>query len=183
MIKNKIPFIVLVLTSLWIISDISSRLMVTTELVNKDNNNTIITDLTLPMVTSQTRDAIELKYLQWQKEPESDVETSTPNKMTLEQQALQNGELSSVYAGTNNLVLKAIVIPTAENNETSLPIALIQVEDLTSGVKKIEEFSTNSEVYGYQLTIVNNTQILLSNAAVDPTQKIQLTLYKNVAKN
>lgn len=95
------------------------------------------------------------------------------------EQSSQSGELKHVYVDDKVLTLKAVI------NEgvglTSKIRVLINVQDINSKKSEIVTFKVQSDVFGYSLVNVQNTQVTLKSITSD--QEIILTMYQPAIKN
>jgi len=182
LLTNKLAIIVMVLTLFWLMLDSFSRFSnkASSNIVEEVNTN--ITPLALPVLSRELVAQLSLKYKQYSTEKAVDLKG-----LSAEEQAKQQGLLKSLFIGDNKLVLKAVIQYTADNSAASRQaateqtplIALIQVTNVKTGQSGIEKFKNNQQVYGYQLTIEKNTQVVLTKQIEQTKQTIILTMYKN----
>jgi len=155
MFSNKLITITVILVILWCFFDALNRFTDKSINSNDADNAVTIAALSAPQLSERTFSEINKSYQQYISKTVD--EKSTQVGLTAAEQAKQQGELKSFFIGDNKLQLKAVI-----QNQPKNLIALIQVENITSGIKTIEKFSQNTLVYGYQLTIEKNTQVKLT---------------------
>ena len=90
--------------------------------------------------------------------------------MTADQQAAQQGELLSVFAGDNELSLKAVI----NDKQTYV---LIAQKNVKNGQLEVVKYANGASLAGYQLNVLSNTQVTLTNN----NQHIVLMMYKSAA--
>ncbi|MCJ8294471.1 MAG: hypothetical protein MJK15_08705, partial [Colwellia sp.] len=115
------------------------------------------------------------------------------------QQAKQQGQLSRFFIGDNMLELKAIISNTTKNSTSSVAendktdalsknenskaskelTVLLLVTNAKNNQSAIERFNNQADVYGYQLNILQNTQVVLTKKSAQGQQKVILTMYEN----
>lgn len=93
--------------------------------------------------------------------------------LSAEEQRKQQGVMKEAYLQNKKIALKAIVI----DSQTEQKTALLLVNDIKTGVQKIERFNHGTTVYGFNLLINNQTQVSLERVFEDATQEITLTMY------
>ena len=175
LLTSKTSGVVVTLTLIWVILDSNSRLFINEVDVDKKNVGFVVSPLPYPMLTKEKAEEIKTLFLPYTSEtPKSANETI----MSLEEQNKQQGKLETVYIDNNKLSLKAILRNTISQTQNKEIVALISIEDITTGEQKLEKFSHDSNIYGYRLTIESNTQVLLSKQHEQHIQKITLTMYK-----
>jgi hypothetical protein len=185
MFHNKLTRITVILVILWCFFDALNRFTDTAINSNDADNAVTIAALSAPQLSERTFSEINKSYQQYISKTVD--EKSTQVGLTAAEQAKQQGELKSFFIGDNKLQLKAVIQNQPENL-----IALIQVENITSGIKTIEKHSQNTLVYGYTLIIEKNTQVKLtkqksknhnaeSGQEQSNPQEIILTMYTSKA--
>jgi hypothetical protein len=155
MFNNKLTKITVILVILWCFFDALNRFTDKSINSNDADNAITITALSAPQLSERTFSELNKSYQQYISKNVD--EKSKQVGLTAAEQAKQQGELKSFFIGDNKLQLKAVI----QNKPQNL-IALIQVENITSGIKTIEKFSQNTLVYGYTLIIEKNTQVKLT---------------------
>ncbi len=183
MLNNTVSKITLVLVIIWCLFDALNRF--SDDAIQNNDTGTIVnvSALSTPQLNEQTFSNIYKSYQQYVNK-KSDVQTKQKG-LSAEEQAKQQGELTSFFVGDNKLQLKAVI-----QSQSQGLIALIQSENIDSGIKAIEKFSQNTLVYGYTLTIEKNTQVKLtkqknkndeSGQEQTKPQEILLTMYTSKA--
>jgi len=155
MFSNKLTRITVILVILWCFFDALNRFTDKTINSNDSDNAVTIAALSAPQLSEHAFSELNKSYQQYISKTVDKKNTQVG--LTAAEQAKQQGELKSFFIGDNKLQLKAVI-----QNQPQNLIALIQVENITSGIKTIEKFSPNTLVYGYKLTIEKNTQVKLS---------------------
>ena len=182
MLSNKLSKITLVLVIIWCFFDALNRFSDKTIKSNDSANAITLSALSAPQLSDRTFSNINKSYQQYESK---DKAATKQQGLSAEEQDKQQGELKSFFIGDNKLQLKAVI-----QIEPQALIALIEVENITSGIKSIEKFSQNTLVYGYRLTIEKNTQVKLTSQKnnndesgqeqLNP-QEIILTMYTSKA--
>ena len=98
------------------------------------------------------------------------VEKPESTGMTADQQAAQQGELLTVFAGDNELSLKAVI----NDKQTYV---LIAQKNIKTGQREVVKYLNGANLAGYQLSVLSNTQVTLTNN----NQHIVLMMYKSAA--
>lgn len=181
LLTNKLGMIIIILSVLWSLLDASTRLLPLHSSKNKINKTIEIKPLLLPKLSTQTLNKLSAVYLLYS---ESSIEDKKIMAMSTDEQNKQQGELVAIYINDNKLSLKAVIQRNIGGNtqksfqKPQQSSALILVENISSGEHKIEKFDHLSIVYGYQLSIEKNTQVILTKQHNPGQQKIILTMYK-----
>jgi hypothetical protein len=116
------------------------------------------------------------KYAQFtQKDDDSSADISE-DLLSQEQQALQRGELQTVFVGTKSLKLRAILHDTQNVNRS---YALVEVSDVTSKATSVEKVIDRDGIEGFELTIVSGTAVILSRTLSEEVQTITLSMYRS----
>ncbi|WP_440054191.1 hypothetical protein ACSLBF_15135 [Pseudoalteromonas sp. T1lg65] len=123
--------------------------------------------LVLPSLAPASEESITAALSQLSLKATQAPEPET-NGMSPEQQALQSGELESVYAKDKILTLKAVV------QSDQVTYALIQVTPVNGGMSKLQRFNQDSRIEGFTIKINSNTKVEL----VQGEQKITLIMYQ-----
>jgi hypothetical protein len=100
-----------------------------------------------------------------------------------EQQALQKGNLTKVFAGDKILELKAVI---AQKNKLTTAISsyvLLNVTDIKTSKSDVIQIMNKQTIHGYSLDIIDNTHVKLVSEAVSPAQSdpevnLVLVMYK-----
>jgi hypothetical protein len=157
-------------TLLWIATDVSQRFVQPSKQIINASNPLDVQVVLMPNVSTNTMARIKQVYERYRTVPEPVV--AEISGMTAAEQAKQSGELQVLFVGDHKLVLKAIV-----NNQQQRS-ALLQVTNIKDNSLRVEKFNDLEDVYGFQLQVVNNTQVQLSKQNVNERQLITLTMYK-----
>lgn len=173
MLSNKLSIIIIALTLLWSLYDVSTRLMLTKANNSKSNDTLTIRPLILPKLSTNTHTALTNAYGQYTQDIEH-IEQITG--MSASEQNKQQGELDNVYINDNKLSLSAVIKNQSQGQQQTS--ALLLIVNVKSGEQTIEKFAHLSDVYGYRLTIEKNTQVVLTKQHDQGQQKIILTMYK-----
>lgn len=183
MFSNKLTRITVVFVILWCFFDALNRFSDQVIDIKGADNAVTIAALSVPQLSERTFSEINKNYQHYINKNEG--EKNKQVGLTAAEQAKQQGELKSFFIGDNKLQLKAVI-----QNQSKNLIALIQVENITSGIQSIEKFSQNTLVYGYMLTIEKNIQVKLtsqknhnaeSGQEKSNPQEIILTMYTSKA--
>jgi hypothetical protein len=195
LLSNTTGIIVIILTLLWAASDVSKRFNNPTTANKQAAKSVNITPLNLPTLNAEVLSQLKMNYQPYQEQVPVKQNIDSIG-MSAAEQAKQQGELTSFFIKDNKVELKAIITLTAltaltelkaqpaeqrsitinKKNITKLQ-ALFLITNNTSGVKKIEKYHHGQAVHGYQLSISNNTEVVLTKALAQKKQKIILTMY------
>jgi len=169
---SKWAVVVMVFTAVLLLSDGASKLSNTFSQSKKQANHPIaVKPMVLPQVTDQQLTQLNEAYAPFASEKKAD-KTQQSSGMSAAEQAMQQGELKSLFIGDNKLKLKAVI-----QQRNSKSVALIEIHNIKSGETTIASFAHGSLVYGYTLVINNNTQVMLSKKQAEKPQQITLTMY------
>jgi len=188
LLSSPTGIIVIILTLLWVASDVSKRFANQTAEEQQAVKSVNITPLNFPTLNAELLGQLKMNYLPYQEQPVNQNIDSLG--MSAAEQANQQGELTRFFIKDNKVELKAIITLTvvkpqsAEQRSVTINKkniaklqALFLITNNTSGVKKIEKYRHGQEVHGYQLSIPNNTEVVLTRALAEQKQKIILTMY------
>jgi len=179
LLTNKLSMVVITLSIVWCAIDMTSRLLPSSNSTNKGVAPFEIAKLYLPQFSLVEEGRLKESY------QEHNVSTpSIENQgMSTTEQSKQNGLLDNLFINNNKLTLKAVIKTASTNSQSASQLkALIMVEDIKTGEQKIEKFSQQSSVYGYQLSIEKNTQVKLTKKQPQGLQEIILAMYKSISK-
>lgn len=95
------------------------------------------------------------------------------------EQSDQSGELKQIYIDDKMLTLKA-VINDGISAQPKIRI-LINIQDVNTNKSEVVAFTPQSDVFGYSLVNIQNTQVTLKSIATN--QEITLTMYQPTIKN
>ena len=179
---NKLGLAVLLLTLLWVVIDAKQRFFAKPEAAQSQQPPTSVSTLALPKANEPLVQALTNTLAPYQDKNSENSNSNTNQLMTLEQQAQQSGDLSQLFVGDKTLALKALITKTIDSANTSAQTqqqkALLLVTHTPTNESVIESFENKANVYGYQLSILTNNQIMLTKENAQSTQKVTLTLYE-----
>ena len=142
----------------------------TDELKNRNQFQLSAEELvTVPLLSSSTNQLLNVFTAAFTEEKAA-AETPDNPGMTADQQAAQQGELLTVFAGDNALSLKAVI-----NDEQTY--VLIAQKNVKNGQLEVVKYANGASLAGYQLNVLSNTQVTLTNN----NQHIVLMMYKSAA--
>ena len=179
LIANKLSLVVLILSLLWVTLDAFNRLIPRNVSVSDIKQATNIVALVLPQLSVQTLSQLTLAYQPYKSDNKQN--TNKVQGMSAAEQAKQQGLLKSLFIDTNKIELKAVIRNQAVNSDNTIIkqlTALLLVTDTKLNKSRIEQFNNNSLVYGYRLSIKNNTQVALVKQQKQGEQKVILTMYE-----
>jgi hypothetical protein len=171
---NKFSLLVTVVTTIWLCSDFSSRILSQQQQQNRAQVEFNIATLTLPNLPEKVVNELALAYKNIK--PEKDQTKNKVELMSAQQQAQQQGKLQSVFAGDKKLQLKAVIQQKQINGADYL--ALLSVTDQLSGKIEIKSYGQLADVFGYQLKIDKNTLVHLQKTSEFGEQKITLLMFQ-----
>ena len=182
-IENKktlisVPSLIAALVVLMLVAfDFYERFFDQANVKGKESKVIAISPLTLPQTKPDELTKVNQSYQQYE-EKKLIEQIEEPAGMSLAEQANQQGKLRMFFINDQQITLKAIIdnksVPTSA-------IALLQISNIKTGEKSIEQLANNSQIYGYQLTINSNIQVTLVKVIdqdVDQEQTIFLTMYQ-----
>jgi hypothetical protein len=179
---NKLGLAVLLLTLLWVVTDAKQRFFANPETAQPQQSPSSVSTLALPKANEPLVQALTNTLAPYQDKNSENSNSNTNQLMTLEQQAQQSGDLSQLFVGDKTLALKALITKTIDSANTSaqnqLQKALLLVTHIPTNESVIESFENKANVYGYQLSILTNNQIMLTKENAQSTQQVTLTLYE-----
>ncbi|MBH0025407.1 hypothetical protein I6F53_00225 [Pseudoalteromonas sp. SWN29] len=161
---SKLTIGVIAVCILLLISDFTGRFIQTSPHAQNNfdtsNNNT----QPLPLLSSNAHKELTTLFSRYAKPAKS---VQTEQGLTAAQQAEQQGELLSLFAGDLELKLKAVIFaPT--------PYALIEQKNIKTQQTTLVKYLNEQSIQGYTLTIMTNTQVALNKAP----QHITLVMYQ-----
>lgn len=179
---NKLGLAVLLLTLLWVVIDAKQRFFAEPKTAQSLQPPTSVSTLVLPKTNESLVQALTNTLAPYQDKNSENSNSKTNQQMTLEQQAQQSGDLSQLFVGDKTLALKALITKTIDSANTSAQTqqqkALLLVTHIPTNESVIESFENKANVYGYQLSILTNNQIMLTKENAQSTQQVTLTLYE-----
>jgi Na+-transporting methylmalonyl-CoA/oxaloacetate decarboxylase gamma subunit len=161
---NKLMLGGIVVCVLLLLSDLTNRFMPSEQQSQNNFNASATSAQPLPLLSKTALSQLTQLYSQFA-EPETPAETE--QGLTAAQQAEQQGELLSLFAGDLELKLKAVIY-AAE------PYVLIEQKNIKTQQTTLVKYLNEQSVQGYTLNIVSNTQVSLSKAQ----QHITLVMYQ-----
>jgi hypothetical protein len=161
---NKLTLTSIVVCVLLLLSDLNSRFMLSEQQAQNDFNTRTGSAQPLPLLSKRAREQLTQLYSRYA-EPEKPVEK--PQGLSAIEQAAQQGDLLSLFAGDLELSLKAVIFaPT--------PYVLIEQKNIKTQQTTLVKYLNEQNIEGYTLTIVSNTQVALNKAQ----QHITLVMYQ-----
>ncbi|XQW85906.1 hypothetical protein ACOYR1_03955 [Thalassotalea piscium] len=186
MIQNKTSVVITIIFALWLLLDDVDRIMSDNNRQTHSNAQQSITPLILPQANKATLDALKNKYAQYAeatkvKKPKI---VSAPKKSAAEiarekaaREANQKGRLKAVFAGDNILRLKAIIENDIGQKDTFT--ALIELKNEKTKKTNIDQFNVNSEISGFTIIKIENTEVFMRRTVGDKVQDLILVMYKS----
>ncbi|WP_024611182.1 hypothetical protein [Pseudoalteromonas sp. TB64] len=173
-LKHPMVIISLVIATTWSIHDASVRLLkpvpnAAIHAISDIENGTL-------RLTLKEEQIANIFSLFEDYKPNLEVEEKISIGLTKDEQLRQSGLLTEVFINDNRLTLKAIIQP----NNSQKKVALIEVLNTTSNETKLQRFDDETQVFGFDLQILNNTQVQLVANQNLQTQEIILSMFKNV---
>ncbi|MEL0654883.1 hypothetical protein V6257_07580 [Pseudoalteromonas issachenkonii] len=174
-IKHPIVILGFAIALLWVLQDASIRVLKSTP----DAKIQTITDIqnsaiNLSLKGEQVADILSLFEIY---KPSLEIKKEEkPIGLTKEEQAKQSGVLTEVFINNNKLILKAIIQP----NDAQKRVALISVLNTDSNEMKLQRFDDETLVFGFELQVLNNTQVKLTANRELQKQEIILSMFKNI---
>ena len=180
--SSKTVMVVIAVTLLWVSSDVNERLFQHRQQNGQNVNRADVKVMMLPSVTTKTLAEIKQRYEKYRQASAEKTPAEMAITMSMEEQAKQTGELKTVFIGNKKLALKAVlsiisIEKTINRTKKSTQSVLFQITDSESNTAVIEKFTNLAMVYGFQLKVINNTQVQLTKQNYGQQQKIILTMY------
>lgn len=175
-IKHPAAIIGFVVALVWIVQDVSERVFKAVPVTKSQKIADMqgIKTQNLNLRDDQIADILSLFEVY---KPSLEVEKEEkPIGLTKEEQLKQSGVLTEVFIDNKKLVLKAIIQP----NETQNRVALINVLNTDSSETTLERFDDKTQVFGFELQVLNNTQVKLTANRELQKQEIILSMFKNI---
>ena len=170
---NRITLLVIVLTTLWAADHAANQFAAPNSDKGKYNGQNSYQPLPLPQIAPDIRDKLQQLYVQYDSsEPQDAVPTTTARI----DETAQHGAMQEMFAEGNRLQLKAVVQDNDQRYGDAY--ALIAVTNPDSRQSEVIKYRHGDSVFGFQLTLVNNTQVQLSKSK----QRVTLLMYKNRTK-
>jgi len=173
---SKLTLIGAILALMLVVSDVQQRLLTKPHQSANISAQQSLTEVVLPMLPPQLISELGSAFANYDLPDGESSSTEPLPGLSLEEQALQQGLLQTVFIGDRKLQLKAVI---AQQANRSMPHqVLLLVTDLQTNSAVIEKYSPDSDVYGYNLNINNTTQVNLTKNTERGEQIITLTMYK-----
>tara|TARA_R110002167_G_scaffold366448_1_gene597396 strand:- start:19434 stop:20063 length:630 start_codon:yes stop_codon:yes gene_type:complete len=159
LLLSKISLVVTLITLLWIFFDTENRFVSHTDSHDRVIDTKSITNFHSYRFSEKDKTNLIRIYSQYN----PDALDIKSKGITEKQQSEQHGYLTTVFAEDKKLKLKAVIkFNLANGTDKSPDYALIQVGNVNDTTQKIVKYYENDNVYGYRLTINNNTQVKLT---------------------
>jgi hypothetical protein len=176
--------LVMLLLLVWIVSDVSGRFFSNTQ--DSRNNLSLQQLQPIPKVQLSVGQFGEISALYEQfgsQDDSGENQQASFEGLSPEQQALQKGNLTKVFAGDKILELKAVI---AQKNKLTTAISsyvLLNVTDIKTSKSDVIQIMNKQTIHGYSLDIIDNTHVKLVSEAVSPAQSdpevnLVLVMYK-----
>ncbi|GAB0111513.1 hypothetical protein [Pseudoalteromonas distincta] len=178
-IKQPIVIISLLITFIWLLTDINSRLLAGNAKSIQNNGGQSLKALPAMVLTSAELDFITQQYQHFKRD--EDTNEQTEQQLTAEQQLAQQGLMQQVFINDNKLTLKAVIHErntTASKSKAMLAYALINQTNLKTAESELIKVFNNQEIKGFTLTILSSTQVELARTHEQGEQRITLTMYR-----
>jgi len=173
-LKNKLSLSVYVIVIAWLFFDVNARFFKPINLNSVQQSVNDFQPFVLPQINEKFAVKLSGKYKKYRVLDELKKEKTLG--MTLTQQALQQGKLDTFFSGDNKLKLKAVI--KTNNTLKKNYYALIEIENIVTNTKKITKYYQDETLFGYKLSILNNTQVNLFSSK-NNMNNITLVMYKN----
>lgn len=161
---NKLSLGVISVCGVLLISDFTSRFIHKPPNTQNNFDTQANGAQPLPLLSPKARQALSELYKSYSEPTQSEP---TDQGLSAAQQAAQNGELMSVFAGDLELSLKAVIY-------TPTPYALIEQKNIKTQQTTLVKYINEQSIQGYTLSILSNTQVALNKAP----QHITLVMYQ-----
>lgn len=162
---NKVTLMAIALVLLVLISDFTNRFVQNEPQANNSFNAQTNNAQPLPLLSTSAKQQLNGLFSGYD-QPKAPTDTIEQG-LSAAQQAAQNGELLSVFAGDLELKLKAVIF-------SAKPYALIEQKNTKNQQTELVKYTNKQSVAGYTLTILSNTQVALSKNK----QQITLVMYQ-----
>ena len=162
---NRAILILSVLILLLLALDFSNRLILESAKAENDFNQKSLKVMPLPLLSETTRQALEQTYKKYS-QPVQNTQVAEKG-LSAAEQAEQNGELISVFAGDYELKLKAVIT-------TNEPYVLIEQKNINDDNTQLVKYADMQTVHGYSLKVLSNTEVELTKGQ----QNITLIMYQ-----
>ena len=178
-IKQPIVIVSLVITLIWLLIDINSRLLAGDAQSTQNKNEQSLKALSAMALTNAEFDFITQQYEHFKRK--DDVKQQTEQQLTAEQQLAQQGLMQQVFIDDNKLTLKAVIHKrnaAASESKTTLAYALINQTNLKTAKSELVKIFNKQKIKGFTLTVLSSTQVELARTHELGEQRITLTMYR-----
>jgi hypothetical protein len=169
---------VIILTLLWVASDVRKRFANQTAEVEQAVKSVNISPLNLPTLNAELLGQLKMNYQPYQ-EQDPVKQNIDSLGMSAAEQAKQQGELGRFFIKDNKIELKAIINNVALKDLN----ALILMTNIKTGDKILNKYQHLSELEGYIVEVDKNTQVTLTKRRAQGQQKVVLTMYAKPDSN
>jgi len=178
LLSSPTGIIVIILTLLWVASDVSKRFANQTAKEQQAVKSVNITPLNLPTLNAELLGQLKMNYQPYQEQAPVKQNIDSLG-MSAAEQANQQGELTRFFIKDNKVELKAIINNVALKDLN----ALILMTNIKTGDKILNKYQHLSELEGYIVEVDKNTQVTLTKSRAQGQQKVVLTMYAKTASN
>ena len=178
LLSSPTGIIVIILTLLWVASDVSKRFANQTAKEQQAVKSVNITPLNLPTLNAELLGQLKMNYQPYQEQAPVKQNIDSLG-MSAAEQANQQGELTRFFVKDNKVELKAIIYNAALKDLN----ALILMTNIKTGDKTLNKYQHLSELEGYKVEIDKNTQVTLTKSRPQGQQKVTLMMYTKSATN
>jgi hypothetical protein len=178
LLSSPTGIIVIILTLLWVASDVSKRFANQTAEQQQAVKSVNITPLNLPTLNAEVLGQLKMNYLPYQEQAPVKQNIDSLG-MSAAEQANQQGELTRFFIKDNKVELKAIINNVALKDLN----ALILMTNIKTGDKILNKYQHLSELEGYIVEVDKNTQVTLTKSRGQGQQKVVLMMYTKSASN
>jgi hypothetical protein len=178
LLSSPTGIIVIILTLLWVASDVSKRFANQTAEEQQAVKSVNITPLNLPTLNAELLGQLKMNYQPYQEQAPVKQNIDSLG-MSAAEQAKQQGELTRFFLKDNKVELKAIIYNAALKDLN----ALILMTNIKTGDKTLNKYQHLSELEGYKVEIDKNTQVTLTKSRAQGQQKVVLMMYTKSATN
>lgn len=178
LLSSTTSIIIIILSLLWVASDVSKRFANQTAELEQAVKSVNITPLNLPTLNAELLSQLNMNYQPYQEQVPVKQNIDSMG-MSAAVQANQQGELTSFFIKDNKVELKAVIKNIALKDLN----ALILMTNIKTGDKSLNKYQHLSELEGYKVEIDKNTQVTLTKSRDQGQQKVILTMYAKSAIN
>jgi hypothetical protein len=178
LLSSTTSIIIIILSLLWVASDVSKRFANQTAELEQAVKSVNITPLNLPTLNAELLSQLNMNYQPYQEQVPVKQNIDSMG-MSAAVQANQQGELTSFFIKDNKVELKAVIKNIALKDLN----ALILMTNIKTGDKTLNKYQHLSELEGYIVAIDKNTQVTLTKSRAQGPQKVILTMYRSELKS